>query len=187
MIVGVDLDGVIADFDGGWRRAYAVWYGKEVRDLTEEWDDNARLTFGSQAEFFAWVGDVPGFWQDLAPVPGALGALRELRKQGHQIRFITARPEWARSQTLRWLIANGQPSDELHFTGEKWRVPAHIYIDDSPAVLADLKEAKAPYVIRFARPWNKKAPGMSCANWDEVLTRVGIITEVEAGTAEVAA
>ena len=55
--VGLDMDGVLADFNTGWMRRYNREFGTHLdASMVREWDGLERLThFGSMAEFWEWA------------------------------------------------------------------------------------------------------------------------------------
>lgn len=182
MKIGVDIDGVTADFQGGWAKAYEVWYGKQIDpEALKSWDACFDEThFKDEADFWAWT-DEANIWRNLDPIPGALGAIRELRKDGHDVVFITHRHENARMATQDWIRRHVVPMPELHFTKHKWTVDRQVYIEDSPKGLLQLVERK-PYVIRFQQPWNEGAPGLPADGWAEVVDMIGRIERGELRT-----
>ncbi len=55
--LGIDLDGVVADFNGGWIARYNRDFGASLHpDQVIGWDELHALTaFRSMAEFWAWA------------------------------------------------------------------------------------------------------------------------------------
>src|ERR1051325_7912983 len=113
-VLGVDLDGVCADFYRGLRPIAAEWLGVDAATLPE------RVTWGLPE----WgIDKAPGGYQalhrfavtqrqlfrDLPPMPGAPGALRQLSEENVRIRIITNRfyikyfHQVAARQTIEWL------------------------------------------------------------------------------------
>ena len=74
-------------------------------------------------------------------------ALQRLEEEGHEIYYITARPEEHGERTMEWMIDNGFPvhKDRFYY-GMKDEDKVHIikeleldyYFDDKPAVLETL-------------------------------------------------
>lgn len=140
-VLGVDLDGVCADYYPFMRRVVAEWLGQNVDALPVEvgWD---MLEWGvAPGEFrkvhrFAVVQR--SLFHDMGMVPGAGPALRRLSNLGIRIRIITHRlviehfHQIAVAQTVEWLDRHGIPYWDLCFMGEKGAVNADLYIEDSP-------------------------------------------------------
>ena len=146
-VLGVDLDGVCADYYPFMRRVVAEWLGQDVESLPLEvgWD-MAEWGVGP-GEFhkihrFAVVDR--NLFRNMGMVPGAGPALRRLSNLGLRIRIITHRLIIehfhciAVSQTVEWLDLHGIPYWDLCFMGEKGDVNADLYIDDSPDNIAAL-------------------------------------------------
>lgn len=174
--LGIDLDGVCADFNAGWTRRYNAAFGTDVvhTDVVA-WDGVVGLThFEDMDEFWSWArADRPSFFRDLPLVPGARETLRELARR-HRIVIITAKPRWAVPDTLGWLAEHELPVDEVHFTFDKPSVPADVYLDDAPTFLNELVERRADATVcRFVRPWNGPVDGATdVTDWGAFATVV---------------
>ena len=77
--LGIDLDGVVADFNAGWIRRYNQEYGSELpMDAVKAWDAIPSLThFEDMGEFWKWARDHDGhtLFRHLDTYPGAVDAL----------------------------------------------------------------------------------------------------------------
>lgn len=183
MIVGLDIDNVLADFQGGWAARYEQAFDRKPTVLNT-WDALVDGThFNTAAEFWAWADSVPGFWRDLPPVKGATGGVYDLLEAGHQLVLITNRHPETRLQTFDWvekhwpLLRRGLPQINFVKHGEKGKIPAQIYVDDSPNELTALK-AEKPAVVRFKQPWNKdlEVPGLlTAATWRDLVDLIDAI------------
>jgi 5'(3')-deoxyribonucleotidase len=169
--LGIDLDGVVADFNRGWIDRYNRDFGASLHpDQVIGWDELHALTaFRSMAEFWAWArGEGRSIFRDLQPMPGALESLRALAAD-HRIAIITARYDWAISDTLAWLAEQGILAREVHFVADKTSVPCDIYLDDAPHQLAALTVAHpGATVCRRVAAYNRPLPGATDVHtWDE--------------------
>ena len=171
MRLGIDLDGVVADFNSGWMTRYNTDFGAALspEDVTE-WNAMVPLThFADIDEFWTWAsnGDGPGLFRDLPLYPGASTALRDLARD-HDIVIITTKPSWATADTFAWIANHGIPTREVHITDQKWRIDCDVYLDDGPHNLASLVvERPDRTVCRFERPWNIPVDGaVDIADWD---------------------
>ncbi len=175
-IIGVDLDGVCADYAAGLRRVHATMSGVDVDDLppAATWD------------FEEWGLDRDGFeelhrtavldhriFRDLPAIEGAAETLWRLSDAGAWVRVITHRlyQNWghatAVSDTVTWLDAHGIPYRDLCFLGAKPEVEADVYIDDAPHNVEALRDAGNPVIV-FRQPYNRDLPGPAAENWSEV-------------------
>lgn len=174
MIIGLDLDGVCADFQHGWVDAYNRWFDATIDPkAAETWDALVELThFETEAEFFHWADTLhPTFWADLPAVAGFQAGVVTLTAAGHRLVVVTNRSTLATEGTQVWLKQHwpNVQTPQLHFTaGSKAIVPTQINVDDSPTVIKDLLSNQRQ-VIRFDRPWNQRVKATAVAkNWAEL-------------------
>lgn len=164
MRLGIDLDGVVANFTLGWMNFYNREFGTEleVRD-SKRWNDLIDLThFKNIGEFWRWSSDLDGrslFWH-LEPFPAAVDALHSLAEVGHEIVIVTTKPDFAVADTYEWIENHGIPAEEIHILEDKWLVECDVYLDDGPHVLPGLVANRPEATVcRYVRPWNQPVPG----------------------------
>ncbi len=171
MRLGIDLDGVIADFNTGWMARYNAEYGTDLNaEMVTSWNAMIPLThFRSVSEFWVWARNSggKGLFSTLPVFPDAVEALGRLYRN-HEIVIITTKPPWAKAETFRWIGDNNIPTREVHITGQKWKVDCDIYLDDGPHNLTSLvRERPDRTVCRFVRPWNQPVDGaLDIDSWD---------------------
>jgi uncharacterized HAD superfamily protein len=164
MRLGIDLDGVVANFTKGWMRFYNEEFGTQfVVEDSWQWNDLVELThFNDIDEFWDWCSDLDGrsvFWH-LEPFPGAVEALQSLDEAGHELIVVTTKPDFARGDTYDWIEKHGIPATEIHILEEKWLVECAVYLDDGPHILPGLVEHRPDATVcRYVRPWNVPVPG----------------------------
>jgi 5'(3')-deoxyribonucleotidase len=169
--LGIDLDGVVADFNGGWIARYNRDFGARLHpDQVVGWDALHALTeFHSMIEFWDWArADGRSVFRDLPPLPGAIEALHELARE-HRIAIITARFDWAIADTLAWLAEHRVLAREVHFLAAKQQVACDIYLDDAPYQLEALRRARPQATIcRRVAAYNRPvAGGTDVQSWPE--------------------
>lgn len=175
-IIGVDLDGVCADFYGRMREITAEWFECKIDELTEnvsfglsEWG----VAPGKYESLHRFAVLQRGLFETSPMIPGARKYLRRLSDEGARIRIITHRlfvfyfHKAAVSQTIDWLDRCGIPYVDLCFMKEKEQVGADIYIDDSPRNVDALRRAGHP-VICFGNSTNTEVAPPRASNWQEV-------------------
>lgn len=168
--VGIDLDGVIYDFNGSLR----TWLRKNIDkypldkypfsgayrwEFYEDWG----LT---QEEFVAEchaAADAGHLFRYGEPLDNARSELNRLRATGHVIVLITDRSfgttvgkvNPSELATLAWIKQWDIPYDELHFTANKTTIPVDYMIDDRPKNFTEFQEGTLTDVWLRTRPWNK--------------------------------
>lgn len=181
-VLGVDLDGVCADFYAGLRPIAAQWLGVDIGTLPD------RVSWGLPE----WgVDEAPGGYEalhrfavtqrrlflELPPMAGAPQALRKLSDAQVRIRIITHRllikyfHQTAARQTIEWLDRYDILYWDLCFMQEKAAVGADLYIEDSPANIEQLR-AEEQTVIVFTNSTNEHLEGPRAADWEEVVEMV---------------
>lgn len=165
MRLGIDLDGVVANFTKGWMHFYNNQFGTELVPAdSRRWNDVVDLThFHDIDDFWRWCSDLDGrsvFWH-LEPFPGAIEALRELTDSGHLVIILTTKPGFAVSDTYEWIERHRIPATEIHILDDKWRVECDVYLDDGPHILPAIAAHRPEATVcRYVRPWNVPVPGV---------------------------
>src|SRR2546427_12984934 len=149
IIIGVDLDGVCADFYGRMREIASQWFERQVEDLPaevsyglREWGVKTKEQYESLHRFAVTQREL---FKSCPMIPGARKYLRVLSDEGARIRIITHRlfihyfHRTSVSQTIDWLDKHGIPYWDLCFMKDKEQVGADIYIEDGPKNVESLR------------------------------------------------
>lgn len=97
------------------------------------------------------------YYTNCPAFPDALETLLELEKEGHEIYYITARPERHGIRTREWLKEKGFPVRESQFyygmeDHEKISTIKELkldyYVDDKPAVLYSLQKLPVQLIVK---------------------------------------
>ena len=180
MLVLVDQDGVLADFDRVFDLAWRERFPE--RDLVEPASrKNFYLRDDYPAEYRADIKQVQasaGFILGLPPVPGALAAMDDMLAAGHDVRICTAPlTEFTHCVTekYQWVQDNLGPEwvRRIVLTKDKTLVRGDVLIDDKPQVTGCLAPTWEHVV--FEAPYNLGAVGRRI-NWD---TWRRVLAEVE--------
>jgi 5'(3')-deoxyribonucleotidase len=178
-VIGVDLDGVVADYFNSIRPVAAKWLGVPEANLANEIDYDFR-SWGSEN----WPGGFLSLhryavvkerlFDTMPPIAGAAQTLRKLSEDGFRIRIITYRlcmkyhHATAITQTVNWLEKHDIPYWDLCFMADKAAVDADVYIDDSPSNFKRLEEA-GKRVWLYRQGWNKQVETPNVVhNWKEI-------------------
>ncbi len=185
-VLGVDLDGVVADFHAGLKPVAAEWLGVPVDTLTDEvhygfpeWDLDRS---GGYDALHRFAVKERGLFAALPPIRGAPAALRRLSTRGVRIRIVTHRlyiPWFHREaieQTTAWLEHHGVPYWDLCFMRDKAAVGANLYLEDSPGNIEALR-ADGHQTIAFRNSTNRHLPPPCAEDWQEM--EALIVREIE--------
>jgi 5'(3')-deoxyribonucleotidase len=181
-VLGVDLDGVCADFYAGLRPIAAEWLGVEVEKLplAVTWDlpewgvDKAPGGYDALHRFAVTQRDL---FRVLPVMPGAPQALRRLSDEGVRIRIITHRlyikhfHQVAARQTIEWLDYHDIPYWDLCFMREKADVGADMYVEDSPENIKRLRDAGKETIV-FTNSANLDVGPPRAEDWGQVAEMV---------------
>ena len=155
MKIGVDIDGVIADFVTMFRKLVKKRYGVSLSE-SDIYAHDLFLVLGVQEqEAKKLIRET--LLTKLKLVPNAKKSLAHLSKY-HKIFIITARPKDLLEQTTRWLKSNGISYHGIVQQDEGEKHESNLKLD---VVIEDnLTEAikwigKAKKVLLFDHPWNK--------------------------------
>jgi len=184
-VLGVDLDGVVGDYESIFRQVVSDSLGVDPAEIPAQthwgfgdsgWplrDEDHYLEMHRRgiAEYEMFAA--------MQPVEGASDALWRLSDAGVHIRIVTHRlyVNWDHqnvvAQTVGWLQQPREdgrpliPYRDLCFMGDKTDVGADLYVDDAPHNIAALRKSHAD-VICFDRLYNRDIPGLRARNWNEV-------------------
>ncbi|MFI5845852.1 hypothetical protein ACIA8K_39720 [Catenuloplanes sp. NPDC051500] len=175
-VLGVDLDGVCADFYRKMREVYSDWKGVPIEELTEE-VSYGLPEWGTLPDEYSRVHRFAvtqrQLFRSMEPIKGAAQSIRRLGTEGVRIRVITHRlfirhfHEAAVSQTVGWLDYHAIPYWDLCFMRDKDLVDADIYIEDTPTNIQCLQDA-GKEVIAFTNSTNRNmtpAPHLRADDW----------------------
>jgi 5'-nucleotidase len=186
-VLGVDLDGVCADYTRAFRQLAAEDLGIDEEDLGPQTDwEFDRCGWGIRDRNHFMELHRRGvlerrLFANMDEIDGASDTLWALSDAGVYIRIITHRlvVNWghdvAVSDTVAWLQApraDGRPRipyRDLCFLGAKPEVAADAYIDDAPHNVAALRRSgRSSDVICFDAPYNRHVPGLRARDWADV-------------------
>jgi 5'(3')-deoxyribonucleotidase len=173
IVLGVDLDGVCADFYARMREVAAEWFERPIDDLTQsglsEWGVEDEEKYKSLHRFAVTSREL---FSSVPMIPGTRKVLRRLSDENYHIRIITHRlfihfsHAVAVQQTIEWLDHHAIPYRDLCFMKDKDQVGADIYIEDAPKNVETLR--RRYYTICFANSTNAMIGAPRAKNWDEV-------------------
>ena len=180
--IGVDLDGVVADYESKLRELAAEIMGEHPRRFpaAKNWDlIEAGWPFRDHTHYLEVHREAVqehGLFRRLAPIEGASEALWRMSDAGVRIRIVTHRlvVNFAHaatvSDTVNWLDDKRIPYRDICFVRDKAEVGADLYVDDSPTNVNNLRSAAGEdAVIVYDQLYNRHLGGLRAKNWEDVL------------------
>lgn len=185
-VLGVDLDGVCADFYGAMRLVAAEWTSKDVEELPEEvqyglaaWGISSDEEYKDLHRFAVTQRQL---FQKVEPMPGAASTLRRLSEKGVRIRIITHRliiehvHQLSVAQTVAWLDDHAVPYWDLCFMKDKGAVEADLYLEDSPSNVEALRNAGKDVIV-YTNSTNRHLASPPGGRADDWVTVEALVTE----------
>lgn len=177
LVLGVDLDGVCADYESALRRSVAQRRGVDPSALPPQETTGHFAEWGLTAEGFRAAHRTAvtedRIFRTMEPYPGVAEVLWRLSDAGVWIRIITHRllfnglHEASAADTAVWLDQHDVPYRDLCFIGDKATVGADLYIDDSPHNIEALRGAGRTAIV-FDQRYNRHLDGPRVRSWAEV-------------------
>jgi 5'-nucleotidase len=175
------MDGVIAN----WGKAYGVFldaHGAAAANIPRH---HQQTTFNlnegrTQAErdIIKSVMIDPSFYSALEPIPGSRTALRQMLKEGHDVRIVTS--PWVSNPTcasdkLNWVVRQygAHWGQRVIITTDKTLVRGDVLVDDKPEVTG--VERPSWVHVLFTQPYNVDVlkPRLNAwTEWREMLEQV---------------
>lgn len=177
MRILVDMDGVIADYDGEFLQR---WRGRHPDKFYVPLEE--RTTFyvkdNYPAELQPLVAEIllePGFFRDMQSVPGAKEALEEMRDKGLDV-FICTSPLSAYQNCVlekyEWVEKVLGPAwvKQIVLTKDKTLIKANFLIDDKPSITGAVDPPEWEHIL-YDRPYNRgvNKKRITWNNWREVI------------------
>ena len=189
-VLGVDLDGVCADYTSAFRRIVAMERNVDANSLTTEvsWDfAEWGLNRDSFLELHKTSVQDHRMFKNMPALEGVSDALWRLSDAGVWIRIVTHRlvTHWGHalivSDTVDWLDAKSIPYRDICFLGRKPEIEADAYVEDAPHNVEALR-ARGNTVIVFDQPYNRDLDGLRASNWVEVEAIVSELAAAKVGS-----
>lgn len=157
--LGLDLDGVVVDFERMWMTKWNAEHGTSFTPgMVDRWDWRQGNADMNGESFWKWARKVRLWSGDVPTYPGELEAARKLHRHWSVV-ILSSKPEWSRRDVTRWLESSGIHYQGVIYTGAKvpkWQFRMQAYVDDSPRNLKDLIYYQlTSTVYRMVRNWNE--------------------------------
>jgi len=173
MIIGVDIDNVIADTEKELRRLLNERKGLNLtrEDITSYTLENiAGIERGDLKDILDMFnhGDI---FLNLEVAEGARETMERLAEK-HEVVLVTSRPAGVEAHTRTWLKRNEIPFHRLVFAdGTKVNdIPYELFLEDQGNFACELAES-GTFVLLFDAPWNRDVSHDNMDrvySWDDV-------------------
>ncbi len=170
MIILVDMDGVLADFEGAFLKTWRKRWPNEPFVPLEK-----RITFKIQDQYpyerRSMVEEIyreRGFYRHLPPIVGAIGALQTLADAGNHVVLCTAPltgSPWCVQEKCDWVDEHlgKEWLKKLIITDDKTFVRGDILVDDKPKITG-LLPPPWEHVI-YDAPYNRDVTNKRRVSW----------------------
>lgn len=154
----IDMDDVIVDFIGGILDAVYTEFGIRIEpDDINEWHISPMLDPIIGYNWWQWLEEHDWLWANFKAVPGAIGSIDRLSREGWDLEIITSKPKWAHHSVYQWL-GKWRPSVNKVIILDPKEIKAkhseaYILIDDKPQNCIDWAYSGRPALL-FDRPHN---------------------------------
>lgn len=170
MRIGVDLDGVLANFESQFAPLLSslshIAFPLSDPNFPPVWDWPEHYGCSTAEVEAAWeiVVKDESFWARLAPFKDTTDAdltvLRHARAAGHEIYFITTRlGVRCKEQSERWLYMQGYTNPTVIVSRKKGPVAQGIeldlFVDDKPSNILEVQRHSLTTCYLLDRPYNK--------------------------------
>lgn len=170
MIILVDMDGVLADFEAEFLHRWRAEYPDRPFIPLEE-----RRGFSVREQYAAeFAPDVSGIWYEegffraLAPIPGGREALVSLTAAGHEVFLCTSPLKYFRycvGEKYAWVAEHlGEPwTRRMVLTRDKTIVRGDLLVDDRPEI-SGVAVPQWEHVV-FDQPYNRTSRARRLHGW----------------------
>lgn len=187
-IYGIDLDGVCFDFTtafSGWLKEKLCVDYKEEDIVEYHW--YKCIPSISEENFFKEFHRFghAGMYANLSLLPGATVAVDRIRSRGHKLWFVTARPKYARNDTIDAVQkAFGVSEKQIVFSGGKdYKAEAvnllgvNVFVEDGPHYAESVANGTRSLVYLMDKPYNRKVTNpkiIRVNSWADVMQEEGL-------------
>ena len=178
MIILLDQDNVLADFETGFRQAWVKLH-PEIPPVAEADRRSFQVREDYPSDLRPAVDSVlqsPGFYRNLPLMRGAAEAVTDLMSEGFDVYICTSPLVQYRNCVLEkyeWVEEHlgSAFTERVILTRDKTLVRGDVLIDDKP-VIGGISTPQWRHVL-FDRPYNRLVPGprVQWENWREILAQ----------------
>lgn len=187
MLVGLDVDGIIRNFDKSLKQVYLREYPDHDVKHTNDWALHKFYPIGEDIYNFAFEDNAVEIFHDADPYEGALWFVEQLGKH-YEVVCVTSQPSSEVMMiTFDWLHKHGFDQSISHYMFKhtegdftKGHIRLDVLIDD---YVDNLKKAESFGVmgVGIERSWNKGKWDPLFKDYEEVLNFLEKLKKVKEG------
>lgn len=165
--IGIDMDGVLAEFNMPFLDLLTKQTGRRLLDAPEQitmwaWPQHFGYTPAEEAAAWDHIIHTDDFWLSLPELPDAHFLLNALKRTKRPYYFITSRPGLsAKWQTELWLLQHGVNLPTVIIASDKGMAAQLLgletYVDDNFLNAVGAADAGTKHVYLLSKPYNQFA------------------------------
>lgn len=161
----IDMDDTIVDLHRPWHRVYNAWSGDDVSiEKATSWEVDKWV---KNPAIMMKVLELPGLFEDLEPLPGAVAGIEQLVEAGHRVLLVSSAPNPESMKGKAKFVDKRLPflpPKSLVLTYHKDLVRGDVLFDDGPHNLLRYRKAwPSAQIATIAYPYNYEAAVQSGA------------------------
>lgn len=179
MIIGCDVDGVVADLHTRWLELYNRDFGDNLTVVDiRAWGLDEFVKPEAKKAIYGYLHK-EDLYDHVRPVEGALEGVQYLRARGYRVVFVTSNVLGMTDPKWRWLVSKGflpnttsQP--DLVVANDKGLLTGvDTLLDDRDKNVEDWQKASGRTGILFDAPYNHASVGLfRVYGWGEALEAI---------------
>ncbi len=171
-----DLDGVLADYDGGLREYLEKMYSSQEVIYNNLWNAPDHIRARVDA-----IKRMPGWWQGLDILPAGFEILDLALELGFEVRVLTAGPKklpLAWKEKVEWCQAHLPVDVQVTITRDKSTVYGRVLVDDWPGYMEPwLKNRPRGLGIMPLTKYNRDCTHPNLVHYDDESASLEIVRE----------
>jgi 5'-nucleotidase len=174
IVIGVDVDGVVADLHTEWLRLYNADYDDHLtsEDITA-WNTHEFVKPECGKKIYSYLSRAD-LYDRVEPIFGSQYGVSRLRHAGYQPVFVTSNVKGMTDPKWKWLEKFDflKSKSELVVMHDKSLLNANVLIDDGAH---NIKAFRGGKPLLFDAPWNRSESLPRVCGWSEVLEALSIV------------
>jgi len=166
--IGVDVDGVVANLLPAWVGRYNdEWNDTLDYQRIDEWDMIPFVKPECAKLIYRYIAD-PSLYDEVKPIYYSREGVKELRRLGHRVVFVTATPVGCNGRKFQWLREWGfEPTLKDYIEAEDKSLIATDFLVDDRDLNVTIARGEG---LIFDAPYNRNLFGHPrFFNWKEVV------------------